>query len=142
MKFEDLLLEIGGFGRFQILILAILCLSRISLPMHFLLHNFLAATPSHHCAIPHQEAFVNLTTEEVLLISIPQKPDGTFSSCEMFSQPQFHLLLNSSLQPENKSIIQHCQHGWVYDHSQFTSTISTQVIPGLDPAKIEISSVL
>uniref|UniRef100_A0A8C3DJP9 Solute carrier family 22 member 7 n=1 Tax=Corvus moneduloides TaxID=1196302 RepID=A0A8C3DJP9_CORMO len=131
MRFEDLLLEIGG--RFQILILAVLCLLRINLPMHFLLHNFLAAIPSHHCAIPHQEAFVNLTMEEVLLISIPRKPDGTFSSCEMFSQPQFHLLLNSSLQPENKSIIQHCQHGWVYDHSQFTSTISTQVIPGTLP---------
>ncbi|KFV56383.1 Solute carrier family 22 member 7, partial [Gavia stellata] len=126
MKFEDLLLEIGGFGRFQILILFILCLPRINLPMHFLLHNFLAATPAHHCAIPHQEAFANLTMEEVLLISIPREPDGTFRSCEMFSQPQFHLLLNSSLQPENNSIIQHCQHGWVYDHSQFTSTISTQ----------------
>ncbi|KFQ05008.1 Solute carrier family 22 member 7, partial [Leptosomus discolor] len=126
MKFEDLLLEIGGFGRFQILILFILCLPRINLPMHFLLHNFLAATPSHHCAIPHQEAFVNLTMEEVLLISIPRESDGTFRPCEMFSQPQFQLLLNSSLQPENNSIIQHCQHGWVYDHSQFTSTISTQ----------------
>ncbi|NXN56727.1 S22A7 protein, partial [Rynchops niger] len=126
MKFEDLLLEIGGFGRFQILILFILCLPRINLPMHFLLHNFLAATPSHRCAIPHQEAFVNLTVEEVLLISIPREPDGTFRSCEMFSQPQFQLLLNSSLQPENDSIIQPCQHGWVYDRSQFTSTISTQ----------------
>ncbi|NXX20999.1 S22A7 protein, partial [Podargus strigoides] len=126
MKFEDLLLETGGFGRFQILILLILCLPRINLPMHFLLHNFLAATPSHHCAIPYQEAFVNLSMEEVLLISIPREPDGTLRSCEMFSQPQFHLLLNSSLQPENSSIIQHCQHGWVYDHSQFTSTISTQ----------------
>uniref|UniRef100_A0A663FBX6 Solute carrier family 22 member 7 n=1 Tax=Aquila chrysaetos chrysaetos TaxID=223781 RepID=A0A663FBX6_AQUCH len=126
MKFEDLLLEIDGFGKFQILILFILCLPRMNLPMHFLLHNFLAATPSHHCAIPHQEAFVNLTMEEVLLISIPREPDGTFKSCEMFSQPQFHLLLNSSLQPENNSIIQECQHGWVYDHSQFTSTISTQ----------------
>uniref|UniRef100_A0A8C5TH04 Uncharacterized protein n=1 Tax=Malurus cyaneus samueli TaxID=2593467 RepID=A0A8C5TH04_9PASS len=130
MKFEDLLLETGGFGRFQILILAMLCFPRINLPMHFLLHNFLAATPAHHCAIPHREEFVNLTTEEILLISIPREPDGTFSSCQMFSQPQFHLLLNSSLQPENRSIIQHCQHGWVYDHSQFTSTISTQVIPG------------
>ncbi|NWQ61077.1 S22A7 protein, partial [Neopipo cinnamomea] len=126
MKFEDLLHETGGFGRFQILILVILCLPRINLPMHFLLHNFIAATPSHHCAIPHQEAFVNLTMEEVLLISIPRESDGTFSSCEMFSQPQFHLLLNSSLQSENKSIIQRCQHGWVYDHSQLTSTISTQ----------------
>ncbi|XP_003203825.1 solute carrier family 22 member 7 [Meleagris gallopavo] len=126
MKFEDLLLETGGFGRFQILILLILCLPRINLPMHFLLHNFLAATPSHHCAIPHQEEFVNLTTEEILLISIPREPDGTFRSCEMFSQPQFHLLLNSSLQPDNDSITQDCQYGWVYDHSQFTSTISTE----------------
>uniref|UniRef100_A0A669P7C2 Uncharacterized protein n=1 Tax=Phasianus colchicus TaxID=9054 RepID=A0A669P7C2_PHACC len=129
MKFEDLLLETGGFGRFQILILLILCLPRINLPMHFLLHNFLAATPPHHCAIPHQEEFVNLTTEEILLISIPREPDGTFRSCEMFSQPQFHLLLNSSLQPDNDSVTQDCQYGWVYDHSQFTSTISTEVTP-------------
>ncbi|KAM9561872.1 solute carrier family 22 member 7 [Guaruba guarouba] len=126
MKFEDLFLEIGGFGRFQILVLFILCLPRINLPMHFLLHNFLAATPPHHCAIPPQEAFENLTAEEVLLISIPRDPDGIFRSCEMFSQPQFQLLLNSSLQPENSSIIQHCQHGWLYDHSQFTSTTATQ----------------
>ncbi|XP_068025854.1 solute carrier family 22 member 7 [Melanerpes formicivorus] len=126
MKFEDLLLEVGGFGRFQALILFSLCLLRINLPMHFLLHNFLAATPSHRCAIPHREAFVNLTAEEVLLVSIPREPDGTFRSCEMFSQPQFHLLLNSSLQPENSSSTQQCQHGWVYDRSQFTSTISTQ----------------
>uniref|UniRef100_A0A8C6YZ21 Solute carrier family 22 member 7 n=1 Tax=Nothoprocta perdicaria TaxID=30464 RepID=A0A8C6YZ21_NOTPE len=126
MKFEDLLLDIGGFGRFQILILFLLCFPRINLPMHFLLHNFLAATPSHHCAIPHQEAFVNFTTEELLLISIPREPDGTFRSCEMFSQPQFYLLLNSSLQPENDSIIEPCKHGWVYDHSQFASTIATQ----------------
>ncbi|XP_009671434.2 solute carrier family 22 member 7 [Struthio camelus] len=127
MKFEDLLLETGGFGRFQILILFLLCFPRINLPMHFLLHNFLAATPSHHCAIPHQEAFVNLTTEELLLISIPREPDGTFRSCEMFSQPQFYLLLlNSSLQPENDSLIEDCKHGWVYDHSQFTSTTATQ----------------
>ncbi|NXG53098.1 S22A7 protein, partial [Psilopogon haemacephalus] len=127
MKFEDLLLEIGGFGRFQFLILFSLCLLRINLPMHFLLHNFLAATPPHHCAIPQHEALVNLTAEQVLLVSIPRQPDGTFKSCEMFSQPQLHLLLNSSsLQAENDSIVQHCQHGWVYDHSQFTSTISTQ----------------
>ncbi|XP_062429437.1 solute carrier family 22 member 7 isoform X1 [Rhea pennata] len=126
MKFEDLLLETGGFSRFQILILFLLCFPRINLPMHFLLHNFLAGTPSHHCAIPHQKAFENLTTEELLLISIPREPDGTFRSCEMFSQPQFYLLLNSSLQPENDSIIEDCKHGWVYDHSQFTSTIATQ----------------
>uniref|UniRef100_A0A8D0G648 Solute carrier family 22 member 7 n=1 Tax=Sphenodon punctatus TaxID=8508 RepID=A0A8D0G648_SPHPU len=126
MNFEDLLLEAGGFGRFQILTLLLLCIPRFILPMHFLLHNFLAAIPSHHCAIPHHDQFVNFTQEEVLLINIPREPDGTFRSCEMFSEPQLHLLLNSSQESANASSVQSCQQGWVYDHSQFTSTIATQ----------------
>ncbi|KAJ7341181.1 hypothetical protein JRQ81_004999 [Phrynocephalus forsythii] len=96
MKFEDLLEEAGGFGRFQILTLFLLCLPRVILPLHFLLHNFLAAIPPHHCAIPPQDQLANLSKEEVLLISIPKDPEEAFSSCEMFTEPQFHLLLNST----------------------------------------------
>lgn len=126
MNFEELLREVGGFGRFQILTLLLLCLPRFFLPLHFLLHNFLAATPGHHCAIPHQQQFANLTEEEVLLINIPRDFNGAFSSCEMFSEPQLHLLLNSSLELTNVSV-QSCQYGWTYDQSQFISTIATQV---------------
>ncbi|XP_015671903.1 solute carrier family 22 member 7 [Protobothrops mucrosquamatus] len=125
MNFEELLREVGGFGRFQILTLLLLCLPRFFLPLHFLLHNFLAATPGHHCAIPHQQQFANLTEEEVLLINIPRDFNGAFSSCEMFSEPQLHLLLNSSLELTNVSV-QSCQYGWTYDQSQFISTIATQ----------------
>uniref|UniRef100_A0A8D2L7G4 Uncharacterized protein n=1 Tax=Varanus komodoensis TaxID=61221 RepID=A0A8D2L7G4_VARKO len=127
MNFEDLLQEAGGFGKFQVLTLLLLCLPRVLLPLHFLLHNFLAAIPPHHCAIPHQEQFANLTEEDVLLINIPRDLEETFSSCEMFSSPQFHLLLNSTWAPTNSTSAQKCQHGWVYDHSQFTATIATQV---------------
>ncbi|XP_044285079.1 solute carrier family 22 member 7-like [Varanus komodoensis] len=126
MNFEDLLQEAGGFGKFQVLTLLLLCLPRVLLPLHFLLHNFLAAIPPHHCAIPHQEQFANLTEEDVLLINIPRDLEETFSSCEMFSSPQFHLLLNSTWAPTNSTSAQKCQHGWVYDHSQFTATIATQ----------------
>ncbi|XP_053240038.1 solute carrier family 22 member 7 [Podarcis raffonei] len=126
MNFEDLLCEAGGFGKFQILTLLLLCLPRLFLPLHFLLHNFLAATPAHRCAILHQDRFANLTEAEVLLISIPRDSEEAFSSCEMFSEPQFHLLLNSSQASTNATSVQSCQNGWVYNRSQFTSTIATQ----------------
>ncbi|XP_063173900.1 solute carrier family 22 member 7 [Candoia aspera] len=125
MNFEELLQEAGGFGQFQMLTLLLLCLPRLFLPLHFLLHNFLAAIPGHHCAIPHQHQFANLTEEEVLLINIPRDFNGAFSSCEMFSEPQFRLLLNSSHELTNVSV-QSCQYGWIYDQSQFISTIATQ----------------
>ncbi|XP_042298478.1 solute carrier family 22 member 7-like [Sceloporus undulatus] len=130
MNFEDLLQEAGGFGKFQLLTLLLLCLPRLFLPLHFLLHNFLAAIPPHHCAISHQNWLANFTKEEVWLISIPRDSEGVFSSCKMFSEPQFHLLVNSTQEAAdttaNITTIQSCQHGWVYDQSQFTSTIATQ----------------
>lgn len=128
MKFEDILEEAGGFGRFQVFTLFLLCLPRLILPLHFLLHNFLAAIPPHRCAIPPQDPLANLTEEEVLLVSIPKDPEEAFSSCEMFTEPQFHLLLNSTQwKSGNVTAVQRCQQGWVYDQSQFTSTVATQV---------------
>ncbi|XP_069092490.1 solute carrier family 22 member 7-like isoform X1 [Pleurodeles waltl] len=150
MKFEDLFSEVDGFGRFQIRVLLLLCIPRIIVPWQFLLHNFLAAVPPHRCALQDQDGFGNLTEEELLLISIPKEPDGTFSSCKMYREPQWHLLESSTWGtsydyagrppnttswaqvsastwgPRNASSLQSCQHGWAYDHSQFTSTIATQ----------------
>uniref|UniRef100_A0A8D0G3A4 Major facilitator superfamily (MFS) profile domain-containing protein n=1 Tax=Sphenodon punctatus TaxID=8508 RepID=A0A8D0G3A4_SPHPU len=122
MRFEELLVEVDGFGKFQILIFFLLCLPRIIIPWHFLLHNFISAVPPHHCALPNLISFANLTQDKILLVSIPRGDDGTFSSCEMFSEPQFHLLVNSSQELVNGSSIQSCHQGWVYNHSQFIST--------------------
>ncbi|XP_008103110.1 solute carrier family 22 member 7 [Anolis carolinensis] len=130
MNFEDLLQEVGGFGNFQVLILLLLCFPRLLLPMHFLLHNFLAAIPPHHCNITYEDQLANLTKQEVWFISIPRDSEDVFSSCKMFSEPQFHLLVNSTKEAANTTTnitaVQNCQHGWIYDQSQFTSTIATQ----------------
>ncbi|XP_078535044.1 solute carrier family 22 member 7-like [Lissotriton helveticus] len=96
MKLDDLLLDVGGFGRFQILTLLLLAIHRVPIALHFLLNNFLAVVPPHHCAHQEQDGFRNLTKEEILLISIPREPDGTFSSCKMYREPQWHLLENST----------------------------------------------
>ncbi|KAL7873814.1 hypothetical protein AOLI_G00128850 [Acnodon oligacanthus] len=127
MKFEDILAEIGGFGRFQKLIVFLIFVSRITLPCHFLLINYIGAIPSHHCDIGFLDAegvFGNLTQEQKLTVSIPKNEDGMFASCHMFAEPQFQLLDTES-NFTNVPLIQ-CPNGWEYDNSTFISTLSTQ----------------
>ncbi|CAG03733.1 unnamed protein product [Tetraodon nigroviridis] len=128
MKFENILSEVNGFGKFQIRLVLIQMLSRITLPCHFVLNNFMAAVPSHHCNITpldDQGLFWNLTQEQLLAVSLPTEPDGSPSSCQMFSKPQYQHLhgLNSS----EDAVAVPCREGWVYDNSTFASTIATEV---------------
>ncbi|XP_007230129.3 solute carrier family 22 member 7-like [Astyanax mexicanus] len=127
MRFEDVLLRVDGFGTFQKMLLLNNFVGRFSLVSHFLLNVFIAVIPSHHCdfsALDVYDVFENLTQEQRLTVSIPQHGDGTFDSCYMFSEPQFHLLSNSSDTTELPVV--RCQNGWVYDNSTFTSSLATQ----------------
>ncbi|KAJ8384782.1 hypothetical protein AAFF_G00198680 [Aldrovandia affinis] len=127
MKFEDLLTETDGFGRFQIRIISLIFVARFTLPCHFILNNFIAAIPDHRCDIrglDGGDAFVNLTQDQRLRVSVPAQEDGTPSSCKMFEEPQFHLLHNSSNATEIPAVP--CQNGWVYDTSTFSSTLATE----------------
>ncbi len=128
MKFENILKEINGFGPFQIAIIVLLVTPRIVLPCHFLLNNFIAEVPPHHCNIStlnNGGLLRNLTLEQRLSVSIPVQEDGNLRSCEMFAEPQFQLLANSSHSDDLPTV--QCQSGWVYDTSTFTSTMATEV---------------
>ncbi|XP_066479657.1 solute carrier family 22 member 7-like [Tiliqua scincoides] len=126
MKFEELLQAVGGFGKYQVLIFLMVSIPRVVIPMHFLLHNFISASPPHHCAVSTLAGVSNVSQDEAFHISLPRELDGTRSSCRMFSRPQFHLLGNSSWELSNTSSIQNCQAGWVYNHSQYVSTTATE----------------
>ncbi|XP_041839446.1 solute carrier family 22 member 7-like [Melanotaenia boesemani] len=127
MKFENVLADINGFGRFQIMIIAISFLGRITLPCHFMLNNFIAAVPAHRCDISSLDdggIFMNLSHAQKLIVSVPIQQDGTPSSCQMFVDPQYHLLLNSTNITEIPT--EPCQNGWVYENTTFKSTITSQ----------------
>ncbi|KAM9818521.1 solute carrier family 22 member 7-like isoform 2-T2 [Syngnathus typhle] len=96
MKFEDIISDVGGFGRFQKMIVAISFIGRFTLPCHFLLNSFIAAVPAHHCLVAAGGLFPNLSQADRLTVSIPLEEDGTRSSCRMFAEPQYHLLFNTS----------------------------------------------
>uniref|UniRef100_A0A3B5A7W4 Solute carrier family 22 member 7-like n=1 Tax=Stegastes partitus TaxID=144197 RepID=A0A3B5A7W4_9TELE len=126
MKFETILDEVSGFGPFQIIIVVLLCSPRMVLPLHFMLTNFIAVAPPHRCDISSLAdggLFGNLTQEQRLTVGIPQREDGGPRSCEMFAEPQFQLLSNSS--SSGLPTVQ-CRSGWVYDNSTFTSTLATE----------------
>lgn len=128
MKFENILAETDGFGRYQVALFLLLAIPRIILPCHFMLNNFIGVTPPHHCdfsTLDPQGTFGTLTPEQRLTISIPKQHDGHFLSCQMFPEAQFQLLVNSS--NSTGLPVVRCQDGWVYDNSTFTSTLATQV---------------
>lgn len=132
VTFEDLLSDINGFGRFQVMIIVISFIGRFTLPCHFMLNNFIAAIPSHHCDfsfLDDSEQFRNLSQAEKLAVSIPLKDDGTPRSCEMFEQPQYHLLNNSvNITHTGAQGTVPCPNGWLYDNTTFKSTLTSQVM--------------
>ncbi|XP_017263812.1 solute carrier family 22 member 7-like [Kryptolebias marmoratus] len=127
MKFDNILSEVNGFGNFQIRLFLIQMFSRMTLPCHFLLNNFMAAVPSHHCnvsALQDGAVFGNLTFHQKLSVGIPTERDGTPSSCQMFTKPKYQYLMDSNGSEEALSVS--CQTGWVYDNSTFKSTLVTE----------------
>lgn len=128
MKFDNILSEINGFGKFQIKLVLLQLLSRLSMPCHFLLNNFMAAVPSHHCdvsALDDGGIFGNLTLDQKLAVGVPAGKDGVRSSCQMFQQPQYEHL--SGHNSTDHTLTVECQNGWVYDNSTFKSTVVTEV---------------
>lgn len=128
MKFDNVLAEVNGFGRFQLRTILLMVFARVTLPFHFLLNNFIAFIPSHHCNIDvldDGEAFRNLSQTERLVVSIPFQQDGTPDSCKMFTEPQYHLLYNSSNITGLPTVP--CQNGWVYDNSTIKTNLATEV---------------
>nr|XP_033480667.1 solute carrier family 22 member 7a [Epinephelus lanceolatus] len=122
MRFEEVLDDVGGFSKFQFMLLFILCFPRAILPLHFLLHNFISATPPHRCALgsPEDGDGMSLSSDpEGLALRIPRQDDDSLSSCRVYDPP-----LTSGLNPQNRTAP--CPHGWIYDQSQFSSTTATE----------------
>lgn len=127
MRFEEVLEDAGSFSKFQFLVLHLLCLPRVILPLNFLLHSFISGVPPHRCALPHlgdelSDGVMALVDQEKLAWNLPQEPDGSLSSCQVYSDSD--LALNKS---SNGTVRLACSNGWVYNRTQFYSTTATQV---------------
>ncbi|XP_029951018.1 solute carrier family 22 member 7a [Salarias fasciatus] len=120
MRFEEILEAVGGFSKYQFLVLSILCLPRAILPLHFLLHNFVSATPAHRCSLGSLEEAAGGADPAALGLRIPLN-NGSLSSCSVFGPPA-----GPDPDPDRGNGTVACPQGWIYDTTQFTSTTATE----------------
>ncbi|XP_045872230.1 solute carrier family 22 member 11 [Meles meles] len=131
MAFAELLERAGGVGLFQALQVLTLLLPSILVPSQMLIENFLAAVPGHRCWVHmldnSSEAPANLSSKDLLTVSIPSGPNREPHHCLRFRQPQWQLLdPNATAANWSEAATEPCVDGWVYDRSTFASTIVSE----------------
>ncbi|XP_066575034.1 solute carrier family 22 member 6 [Amia ocellicauda] len=142
MAFADLLEQVGGFGRFQLIHVSLLSICSLFMASQNLLQNFTAGTPGHHCRPPngtsrapgHNLSLPGLQLEEAHLLRafIPTEPGGKLSKCRRYSQAQWQLLAHNDSEssayagngtgPDTEP----CEDGWTYEKTEFTATIVSE----------------
>ncbi|MGH0152226.1 UNVERIFIED_CONTAM: hypothetical protein FKN15_036512 [Acipenser sinensis] len=135
MGFADLLHNIGGLGRFQLIHVALLSIPSLLMPSHNLLQNFSAAVPKHHCRVANRTwpadsqnfSLSGLGEQDYLYAFIPLGKDLKPAKCQRYTEAQWQLVShNGSLDNATGLETEPCLDGWTYDKQEFTSTIVSE----------------
>ncbi|KAM4846784.1 solute carrier family 22 member 6 isoform 1-T3 [Thomomys bottae] len=122
MAFNDLLKQVGGVGRFQLIQVSLVVLPLLLMASHNTLQNFTAAIPAHHCRPP---ANANLSQDGGLEAWLPRDEQGKPVSCLRFTSPK-ELPFSNGTEDNITGTTEPCVDGWIYDNSTFPSTIVTE----------------
>ncbi|XP_050687344.1 carcinine transporter-like [Eriocheir sinensis] len=102
MDFDDLLPHVGEFGRYQKLLIFLICLPAcIPCGFHAFNQLFMSPVPPHWCRVPELEE-AGLTPLQARNISIPRESNGEFSQCMQYlvtKRLQYDLVCQRNIYP-------------------------------------------
>lgn len=149
MDFDNVLNDVGSFGLYQKLIIAVLMPAVLPCAFHAYSQLFIASMPNHWCRIPELEHWSSHMPNLMKNLSIPMvQRDGQtkYSQCQMYSRNYTEIVAflhttDTSIINDNGEFyfepmdyaaknfeIVDCKHGWIYDRTMFPNTVVMEVI--------------
>ncbi|XP_042912363.1 organic cation transporter protein [Parasteatoda tepidariorum] len=121
MDFEDILLDVGDYGKYQQGLIKYFLIPAASLLPWFTMNIlFMVSVPDHWCNVPELVSSNLSISDQRSLIS----PPG--DKCHMYNINFTDFLSNGSyIIPENTTT-RPCNHGWQYDNTYWDTTASTK----------------
>jgi hypothetical protein len=110
VKFDNILSEINGFGRYQKFRYALICLSGLLPPLVVYLHSFIAANPAHRC-----------TNENI---------SNDFYNTSVFNYTDEQMVLEKCSITYYNSTKLKCDK-WVFDKKYYQSTLTEEVLKNM-----------
>jgi len=120
--FDDILMQVGGWGLFQYLLTIAFFPFNIFLGYVYLSPILTLFTPPHWCKVPE---LMNLTREERKLLAIP-KIDGEYSQCKQYLVDWSQIIPGELDNPNISLPIGDCQAGWEYELEDYHTSITVQ----------------
>ncbi|XP_061607459.1 solute carrier family 22 member 6 isoform X3 [Phyllopteryx taeniolatus] len=148
MGFNELLDEMGGFGRYQWLHVTLISFPGLLMASQNLLNNFVSGTPGHRCSLSANHSLWNLTEQvdgqDVLKAFIPLDSSGTgLDRCRRYVMPQWQMLTANGSVNTSHLQTESCADGWTFDDSEFLATTVSEwdLVCSLRPLKQMIQTV-
>ncbi|XP_067834866.1 solute carrier family 22 member 13b isoform X2 [Heptranchias perlo] len=123
--FGEILKAVGEFGPFQKRLLVLICLPNLFMGFHLLAQIFTGASVQHYCRTNWiLNTSAGLAKEEQMLLTLPKEKDGSYQKCKMYTPNRDKDIDWISLHGNRSTVT--CEEGWVYNTSQYTSTLVTE----------------
>ena len=118
--FDDILIQLGEFGRYQRNVYFLLFLPTIFSAMHKMAWVFLGARVNHRCRLPFEANEAEGTTASTINMELKYQSDSNLSTYYKWDTQNDRFEQCSRLDEQQNEIP--CDHGWVYDRTMFGSS--------------------
>ena len=135
-SFDDIILQLGEFGKYQRRMLLLVFCMALPVSMHAFVQVFLAAYTNHWCTLPPELQSSNCSQWIVPTgstcddakkeLCIPKTESGSYEQCARYNL-SYLAMPDDVPDISNLSDTMSCDNGWTFDHSEYESTIVQSV---------------